>query len=136
MGKKILNSFKALTKFEIKLYVSSLFAVVLSFLVSRGNGFFQMVSSAIGVTALIFIAKGDVLGQILTVVFSILYAAVSLKMKYYGEMITYLFMTTPMAIMAVISWIKNPYKKNRAEVKVNSLKLPEIVLSLTEAIQT
>lgn len=86
-----------------------------------------MIASLIGVTALIFIAKGDVLGQILTVAFSVLYGIISLKQKYYGEMITYMFMTAPMAIAAVVSWIKNPYKKGKSEVKVNSLKVPEII---------
>ena len=128
MISKFINSFKALTKFETKLYIVSLFVVILSFMFSKGSGFFQMISSAIGVTALIFIAKGDVTGQILTVVFSILYGIISFKMRYYGEMITYMFMTAPMAVMAVVAWIKNPYEKNRAEVKVNSLGRFEILL--------
>ncbi len=36
-------------------------------------------------------------------------------------MITYLGMTMPMAFFALISWLKNPYKGNKAEVKVNSI---------------
>jgi len=36
-------------------------------------------------------------------------------------------MTMPMAIFALISWLKNPYKKNKAEVKVNRLKKGEPV---------
>ena len=36
-------------------------------------------------------------------------------------MITYLGMTMPMAAFALISWLRNPYKGNRAEVKVNSI---------------
>ena len=39
----------------------------------------------------------------------------------YGEMLTYLGMTMPMAIFALISWLKNPHNGNKAEVKVNSL---------------
>ena len=38
----------------------------------------------IGVTALIFLAKGNVWGQILTVVFSILYAITAYKFKYFA----------------------------------------------------
>lgn len=34
-------------------------------------------------------------------------------------MITYLGMTMPMAVFALISWLRNPYKGNKAEVKVN-----------------
>ena len=128
MIKKIKASFMALSKFEVKLYIVSLSAVLLSYIFSMGNGFFQAIASALGVTALIFIAKGDVLGQILTVVFSILYGIISYQMKYYGEMITYMFMTAPMAVLAVISWLRNPYKKNKSEVKVYILKKHEIIL--------
>lgn len=39
-------------------------------------------------------------------------------------------MTAPMAVFALISWIKNPYDGNKAEVKVNRLKKKEIVFML------
>lgn len=41
-----------------------------------------------------------------------------------------------MAVFALISWLKNPYKGNRAEVKVNRLKKAEIpiLILLTAAI--
>ena len=79
----------------------------------------------IGVTALIFVAKGDIYGQILTVIFSILYGIVSYTFCYYGEMITYLGMSLPAALMSVFTWLKNPYKEDNSEVKVNNIKLPE-----------
>ena len=53
--------------------------------------------------------------------FSLLYGIISYTFSYYGEMITYLGMTMPMAIFALISWLKNPYNGNKAEVKVNSI---------------
>ena len=56
----------------------------------------------------------------MTVVFALFYAYISLRFRYYGEMITYLGMTAPMAVMAVISWVKNPYEGPR-EVRVASL---------------
>jgi nicotinamide mononucleotide transporter len=59
--------------------------------------------------------------QLLMVVFSLLYGIISYTFSYYGEMITYLGMTMPMAIFALISWLKNPYNGNKAEVKVNSI---------------
>lgn len=42
-------------------------------------------------------------------------------------MITYLGMTAPMAVFALISWLRNPYNGNKAEVKVNSLKKQETI---------
>ena len=126
--KKIAVLFKSLTKFELKLYLTSLCAVILSFVFSKGQGILSMIASCIGVTALIFIAKGNVAGQILTVVFSIFYGIISFTFYYWGEMITYLGMTAPMAVVAVISWIKNPYENNKEEVKVHSVSKKEVLV--------
>ena len=56
----------------------------------------------------------------LMIIFSVLYGIISYTFAYYGEMITYLGMTMPMAIFALVSWLRNPFKGNRTEVKVNS----------------
>ena len=95
-----------------------------------------LAASLIGVTSLIFNAKGNPFGQLLMIVFSILYGIISYSFAYYGEMITYLGMTAPMALFALISWLKNPYKGNKAEVTVNSIKPKEIcfMLILTAAV--
>ena len=81
----------------------------------------------IGVTSLIFNAKGNPFGQLLMVIFSLLYGIISYSFSYYGEMITYLGMTMPMAIFALVSWLRNPYEGNRAEVKVNRILRREAV---------
>lgn len=54
-----------------------------------------------------------------------MYGIISYTFSYYGEMITYLGMTMPMAFFALISWLKNPFKGNKAEVKVNSITAKE-----------
>lgn len=61
------------------------------------------------------------------VIFSLLYGIISFTFSYYGEMITYLGMTMPMAVFALISWIKNPYNGNKAEVKVNEISRKEML---------
>lgn len=99
--------------------VFSLLVVAGSFLIGSTSGYLTLAASLVGVTALIFVSKGDVTGQVLTVVFSILYAVISYTFQYYGEMITYLGMTMPIAIMSVVSWIRNPYSEK--EVKVSHL---------------
>lgn len=43
-------------------------------------------------------------------------------------MITYLGMTAPMAAFALVSWLRNPYNGNRAEVRVNHISRREILL--------
>ncbi len=118
------KSFKSLTVFELVLWLVSCAGVLLSSLI----GDFSVLSLAapiIGVTALIFIAKGDVLGQLLTLIFSVLYAVVSFRLRYYGEMITYLGMTAPMAALSAVAWLKNPYERGKSEVRIARLSKTE-----------
>ncbi len=106
---------------EIVLWSSSVMVIIVSFCVFDRMNYMTLCASLIGVTSLIFNAKGNPFGQLLMVVFSLLYGIISYTFSYYGEMITYLGMTMPMAFFALISWLKNPYKGNKAEVKVNSI---------------
>lgn len=114
------NPFKTLTRAEWLLWLLSIAVVCSSFLLSGSFYLLTLIASLVGVTALIFVAKGDVWGQLLTVLFSLLYAVISLKFRYYGEMITYLGMTAPIAAMSVITWLRNPYA-DTTEVKVHRL---------------
>ena len=90
------------------------------FLFDRVN-FMTLAASLIGTTSLIFNAKGNPIGQALMIVFSLLYGAISYTFSYFGEMVTYLGMTAPMALFALITWLRYPYKGNRAEVAVNRI---------------
>lgn len=90
--------------------------------------YYTLTASVIGATSLIFNAKGNPFGQVLMIVFSILYGIISYSCSYYGEMITYLGMTAPMALFSLVAWLKNPYKGNKAEVTVNKIRAKEYVL--------
>lgn len=116
------------SKSEVVLWSSSILLIVVSFAAFDRENYMTLMASVIGATSLIFNAKGNPIGQVLMVVFSILYGIISYTFSYYGEMITYLGMTAPMAIVALISWLRNPYNGNRAEVKVNSIKRREVLL--------
>ncbi len=105
----------------------SAFSILISFFAFDRESYLTLAASLIGVTSLIFNAKGNPFGQFLMVIFSALYGIISFSFAYYGEMITYLGMTGPMAVFALISWLKNPYNGNKAEVKVNRLKLREVI---------
>ncbi|NBI58546.1 nicotinamide riboside transporter PnuC [Lachnospiraceae bacterium] len=119
------------TKGEILLWRISVAFIVVSFLLFDRENYLTLIASFIGVTSLIFNAKGNPFGQFLMVIFSILYGVISFAFAYYGEMITYLGMTAPMAVFALVSWLKNPYNGNKAEVKVNRLKAKEIIFMIT-----
>ncbi len=122
--KKLLNYF---TKFEIILWSTSVLLIVIPFLLFKQNDYLTLSASIIGATFLIFNAKGNPIGQFLTIIFSLLYGIISYRFSYYGEMITYLCMTMPMAFFALVSWLKNPYKNNKSQVKVNRLEIKEII---------
>ena len=116
------------SKTELILWGSSAGLILLSFLLFDRVNFMTLAASLIGVTSLIFNAKGNPIGQALMVVFSLLYGVISYTFSYFGEMITYLGMTGPMALFALISWLRNPYNGNHAEVAVNRLENKEVVL--------
>ncbi len=127
--RKFSNPFKDLTIFERVLWITSLVVVTASFLCVPSKDYLTLICSLIGVTALIFVAKGYVIGQILCVVFAVFYGIISFHFKYYGEMITYLGMSAPMAIASVISWLRHPYKESKS-VEVHKMKKHQIALML------
>ena len=114
------NPFAGLKKREWALWLISLAVVLTTNLLSGDVHPATAAGTLVGVTALIFLARGDVWGQILTVVFSILYAVTSWQFRYWGEMITYLGMTLPMAVMAIVSWLRNPFEGSN-EVAIQRL---------------
>ena len=123
---KTTRIFGILTSFEWGLWLASSAMVVASHLLSPDGNVLSLIASLIGAAALIFVAKGHMLGQLLTVVFAIFYGFISFHFRYYGEMITYLCMSAPMAIMALISWIRHPYR-DTAEVEVAILSRKKVL---------
>ncbi len=121
---------KYFSKFELILWSASVSLIILFFCLFDRQNYLALSASLIGVTSLIFNAKGNPIGQALMILFSILYGIISLSFSYYGEMITYLGMTAPMALIALISWLKNPYNGKKSEVRVNKLALWEMLFAL------
>lgn len=115
------NPILSLSKKEWALWIGSLLVVTVSNVVSGNLDVLTLVATLVGVTSLVFAAKGNVWAQILMIVFSILYGIISWHFRYWGEMITYLGMTMPMAIWSTITWIKNPSKENGNEVVIQKL---------------
>ena len=122
--KKIINYFSIC---ELLLWFGSVLLILISFFAFKNSNPLVLFASLIGATSLIFNAKGNPFGQLLMVIFSILYGIISYSFRYFGEMITYLGMTAPMAFFSLISWLKNPYKGNKSEVAVNNLCRSEII---------
>lgn len=116
------NPIKNLSKIEWLLWTVSLSILTITYIAFENADILTLIATYIGVTSLIFAAKGNAYSQILMIVFSILYAVISFRFHYWGEMITYLGMTLPMAVWSTVTWIKNP-AKNGKEVAIQKLTL-------------
>ena len=127
MKAKLLSGY--FTKTEKTLWCASMALIAASFCIFDRTNYLTLTASFVGVTSLIFCAKGNPFGQLLMIVFSAIYGVISLRVAYYGEMITYLGMTAPMAVLSLVSWLRNPSTGNRTEVAVNRLRVPELILA-------
>lgn len=121
------------SKGEWLLWSFSVILIGASFCVFGGTGVLALAASLIGVTSILINAKGNPLGQLLMILFSLLYGVISYSFSYYGEMITYLGMTMPMAVFALIAWLRHPFKGKRSEVQVNSITKTETVVMFLAA---
>lgn len=124
--KKILKKFSL---FERVLWLFSVTLTAVVFVLFNGDSL-SLAASLIGVTSLIFAAKGNPAGPALMIVFSVIYGVISYSFAYYGEMVTYLLMTMPMSVLSLVSWLKNPHNGNKSEVEVNSIQIIEIIFML------
>ncbi len=129
--KKLLNYF---TKWEKCLWCSSVLLILGSFFAFGSENYLSLISSLIGVTSLIFIAKGNPIGQGLMIVFCLIYGVISFSFAYYGEMLTYVGMSAPMAAFALVSWLKNPYKGKKSEVAVSHLNPRHFLIILLSSV--
>lgn len=125
---------KDFTKKEWVLWIGSLFIVAISNLCSPEFDVLILVAALIGATSLLFAAKGNGWAQILIVVFSILYGIISFRFRYWGEMITYLGMTMPMAIWSAIVWFLNPSEEKSNEVEIGFMNLKKWLMVIGSSI--
>ena len=112
----LIKSFREFTKLDILIWTGSVTALIISFAASGGGDALTLIASLIGGTSLIFIAKGNVIGQFLMILFAVIYSIISFTFHYYGEMVTYMCMTAPSALITAIAWIKNPYSETQVAV--------------------
>lgn len=122
--KKLMTYF---SKFEMFLWSFSVLMITLSYLIFDKSNHLTFSASLIGITSILLSAKGNPIGQFLMIIFSLFYGFISYSVRYYGEMATYLGMTMPMAVFALISWLKHPYNERKSEVAVKRLSKAEIL---------
>lgn len=105
------NPFLNFKKQDYLIWIASIIVIIVSNVVPGDVDILTLLAALIGVTSLLFAAKGNVWAQVLMIIFSVIYGIISYRFRYYGEMITYLGMTMPMAVWSMLTWIKNPSKE-------------------------
>lgn len=107
---------------EWAIWLASILAISLAYIIWGQGAYLNLLASLLGATALIFNAKGNPIGQVLVIFFSLIYAYLALQNRYYGELITYAGMTLPMAVLALISWLRHPFEGDKAQVQIEQIK--------------
>ena len=128
------NPWKELSVKEWWLWSISMLIVTVSNLVGGSFDVLTRAATWVGITSLIFAAKGNVWAQFLMIAFSILYGIISFRFRYWGEMITYLGMTLPMAVWSAVTWLRNPSAGSKSEVAIRKLEKKHFLFLLVLSI--
>lgn len=113
---------------EKLILVFSISLIITFFCIFDRENFLNLFLSVFGVISIMLSAKGNVIGKALSIFFGLAYGFISLSCAYYGEMITYWCMNVPMEVIALITWLKNPSKNSKYEVKINKIQGKEFAL--------
>lgn len=127
----IKDFFIRLTAFEWLLWLGSVAMITVSYLFAGEYDILTLIASLIGVTALIFTAKGNVLGPVILIFFSLFYGYISFTQQYYGEIFTYVGMSAPVSAVSVITWLKNPYSSSEVKTSKVTAKTMTVLLIAT-----
>ena len=114
------NPFKLFEKRDWVLWITSMVIVGASNIFSPDTNWLTLITTLLGVTTLILEAKGHILCPVIMIVFCLMYAAIAFQYHYWGEMMTFLGMSVPMAAWALVTWLRNPSKRE-GEVQVRTL---------------
>ena len=79
------NPLKVLSSREKVMWLISVNIVVVSNFFAKELDPLTLIAVTVGVTSLIFAAKGHVIAQVLMILFSILYAVISFRFRYWGR---------------------------------------------------
>ncbi len=121
--------FKNWNLFEIIFLICSILVLTICFAVASSRNWFSFVVSIVGVTSVMFVAKGLTVAPVIDIIYCILYTLLSLTQHYYGEAIVYLLIMIPLNVFCIVSWFRNKSLKNKSLVKVNKLSKKELFIS-------
>ena len=128
----MLNFLKKFTLFEKLLLVISIIVLLATGIIFNSS-IVTIICTVLFVLAIMLIAKGNYLGQIIGIVVTILYSYISYKNRYYGEIIINIGIVLPLYILGIISWIKHENKETKT-VKINQIGFKEWLIALVLSI--
>jgi len=128
MLKKIKKYFQDWNKFELSFLICGLLVSITSSIVFNGTLIDTLYTSLYLITALLM-SKGKVECYFVGFVSVFFYGIVSYKQGYYGELIITAFLTFPIMIIGIISWLRHQDKENDTVI-ISSLSKKEIIIAL------
>ena len=127
IGVGMKNIYKDWNLFEILLLSVSLVLISVCFIFTPDKNWFSLMSSLLGVTTVVFTAKGKVAAPFLSLIYSVFYIIISITQQYYGEAIIYGVLMAPLQFITIFNWLKN--KNNETSVvKVNKVTVKEYLI--------
>lgn len=128
MLKKIKNYFNDWTKFELSFLTIGILIAIVSSIIFNGTIIDTLYTSSYLVTALLML-KGKVECYFVGFVSVFFYGIVSFQQAYYGELLITIFLTFPIMIIGIISWLRHQDKEDDVVI-ISSLSKKEIILAL------
>lgn len=120
--------FEDWNKFEKSFLICGLLTSIISAIIFNGTLIDTLYTSLYLITALLM-SKGKVECYFVGFVSVFFYGIVSYKQGYYGELIITAFLTFPIMIIGIISWIKHQDKEDDTVI-ISSLSKKEITIVL------
>lgn len=121
----IKNYFKDWTKFELTFLITGLIISTLSSVIFEGTIIDTLYTSLYLITALLM-SKGKVESYFVGLVSVFFYAIISYNQGYYGELIITAFLTFPIMIIGIVSWLRHQDKEDDVVI-ISSLSKKEII---------
>lgn len=118
--------FKDWTKFELVFLICGLTISIASSVIFKGTIIETLYTSLYLITALLM-SKGKVECYFVGFVSVFFYAIVSYNQGYYGELIITAFLTFPIMIIGIISWLRHQDKDDEVVI-INTLSKKEIYI--------
>ena len=105
-------------------------AIIIAFLIPDEKEYLNLITSLVGVTCVFFIAKGKIFGQIVGIIYAIVYGLISYFHNLYGEVFLAFVFYAPLAIIGVIEWAKNQYQDTNV-VTITKMSKKDYILAST-----